>query len=403
MAGVDLAGLAGPDQAGAVFRLATPERRRTGESWFVHEAPGYRAVLVPGRGIATVVVNGLPVPADILDECLGAAQQACDLACISGKGALALSAAEDENLIWTRDAGILLARWTSPCPFRMSMTVTATVLRDGVPVPQPSRPLPAWDSSLRFFRLSQLAEDAFDSYRNLFLALEAVLSHTGSAETGDGKWLRDALRQTCTAHKIDIAHYVVAPTAGDPLDKFMDEQYKALRCATFHAKSHRPTLLPRSARDRQQVLRAIEPMARLVIDLLRCVVGVTFPSGGLTYAGFEAATANLRADGWTADLMRDDSPVRGEQTEHDLPDGIRVHLHRVDVIESPGTCAVTYAADRSHDWPDQPMNSIVAFRDGSLMTRDEFPPLELGCVARFEARSVWILENPQQPRVRFRH
>jgi hypothetical protein len=43
---------------------------------------------------------------------------------------------------------------------------------------------PKWQESARYFRLSQLTDDLFDSFRNVCLALESILAAADYAEFG---------------------------------------------------------------------------------------------------------------------------------------------------------------------------------------------------------------------------
>src|SRR5664279_4158410 len=78
-----------------------------------------------------------------------------------------------------------------------------TEVRDaqGNIIPPPPRST-FWHESFRYYRLSQTTDDLFDAYRNVYLALESVLSTispqkvnaaTGRIAEQEGQWFERAL------------------------------------------------------------------------------------------------------------------------------------------------------------------------------------------------------------------
>jgi len=63
-------------------------------------------------------------------------------------------------------------------PLTVNATVGASGAHGGSARP-PWEGSATWNAALRFFRLTQLADDIFDAYRNAFLALEAILDASG--------------------------------------------------------------------------------------------------------------------------------------------------------------------------------------------------------------------------------
>lgn len=168
-----------------------------------------------------------------------------------------------------------------------------------------------WTRALRFFRYSQLADDVFDAYRNLFLALEAVLSELVSGGPGgEREWLEHALKHLVAAGELDLSRYTPSGEP-DPLEHFLREQYAARRCATFHAKSHRDVLTPGSAEDRETVASALEHLARIVMDLSEKVVQRRRPGGALTFAGFEGFFIAPKVGKLAMSLARQSDDGRG--------------------------------------------------------------------------------------------
>lgn len=60
-------------------------------------------------------------------------------------------------------------------PMRIHLTMVHQDAHGNV-IPQERRPEPQWHPSFRFYRFAETTDDPFDAYRNLFLALELLLS-----------------------------------------------------------------------------------------------------------------------------------------------------------------------------------------------------------------------------------
>jgi hypothetical protein len=72
----------------------------------------------------------------------------------------------------------------------------------------------------------------FDAYRNMFLALEAVLDHIAPKKPGESEteWLGRAVTDAVQRHAADLAAFV--RTSGkDPVEAFIGAHYAAVRCA----------------------------------------------------------------------------------------------------------------------------------------------------------------------------
>jgi hypothetical protein len=72
----------------------------------------------------------------------------------------------------------------------------------------------------------------FDAYRNMFLALEALLAHIAPKQAGEGEtaWLQRAMTEANQKHTVDVTPFV--KTLGrDPVEAFIDAHYGA-PCST---------------------------------------------------------------------------------------------------------------------------------------------------------------------------
>ena len=266
-----------------------------------------------------LIVSGPQGAADYetaLEDAISAAQEAPDLIAAEGDQALTIEGAETVHVVWwTETRGIVLRDVAiSDLGFRFS---AAAEVRDaaGNLVTQPAPPPVPCHESFRYFRISQTTGDLFDAYRNLYLAVESLLSTvvpvrlnaSGGPAEGEGRWLRRALTQVHPA-TVDLANYVVAGAA-DPVDAVYDDLYAGTRTQLFHSKAGRPILLPHTLSGRESVLASLERLGRLYVDLARSALSLQRRGGVMTYAGFRAATT------FAAELVLSDDRAPAEKTD----------------------------------------------------------------------------------------
>lgn len=258
---------------------------------------GWSATIGSGAGqIAVHGPNSASTYEEALEDALGAAQQALDLLAIQGGVALSIEGAESEHVIWWTDASGVILRDVAVEDLKVSVSARATV-RDakGNAYPQTPTPVTNWHESFRYFRLSQTTGDLFDAYRNLYLAVESLLSTAvpvivspkGKPE-GEGSWLRRALTDIHPS-KVDLANYA-PPGSVDPITGVYNDLYAGTRTRLFHSKNGRPILLPHTLTGRSAVLESLERLGRLYVDLARSVLSVQREMGAMTEAGFRQAT-----------------------------------------------------------------------------------------------------------------
>ena len=247
-----------------------------------------------------LIVSGPQGAADYetaLEDAISAAQEALDLIAAEGGPALTIEGAETGHIVWwTETRGIVLRDMAiNDLGFRVSATGEA---RDaaGNLITQPAPPPVPWHQSFRYFRISQTTGDLFDAYRNLYLAVESLLSTVvpmhlnaaGGPAEGEGQWLRRALTQIHPA-TVDLTNYAVAGAA-NPVDAVYNDLYAGTRTQLFHSKAGRPILLPHTLPGRENVLASLERLGRLYVDLARSALSLQRRGSVMTYAGFRGAT-----------------------------------------------------------------------------------------------------------------
>lgn len=247
-------------------------------AWTELLADGTTARLSAGsRG---VLVENLPVlPHQELRQAgRDAANHALDFIAIRSAGNYALAEPTAPALSWqptTAGAELRVA-------IRLLHTITGRV--GGEPAPYPL----TWHPSMRYFRMSQTTTDLYDAFRNVYLALESLLSDiqppfieaNGKPE---GAWVLCALRAAETLLQAQtpprsLRAYLQGGTtvAADPAQEVKDELYSGTRTLVFHAKSGRDVALPQVLTRQTQILNVLSRYTRMYTDLAELWIGARF-------------------------------------------------------------------------------------------------------------------------------
>lgn len=398
--------------AGAVF-LLTPDdvgaAAWTDETVDELDVDGHRVRLIDSRAVFVSLLTGAPGADDVMAEALEIAQRALDLEAAQGGKPLSLPRVDEQHIVWWRDGAQVILRLVLSRPYFFSIS-GGTGAR---------RPPATWSPALRFFRLSQLSEDIFDAYRNAFLALEAVLdaSVPPSAPKREGEWLKFALTHVTSQHGLDVRYYLINAAGANPVEQFLDEQYRARRCALFHAKSGKGALLlPGVASDRREVSAALEPLIRLVIALNGSVLNVVFPAGGMVVGGFADVIRSLRTYRYEIAML--DDPEPGAERQRDQLDSLgpkalatcdigtldSVGLEHGFVAEAdvPTLSGGTFNTVASYTVVPIPEKVLLApWGPAGLLSRHVLPTIDPSPAATLQVLVRWVLDNRQMPRSRF--
>jgi hypothetical protein len=148
-------------------------------------------------GTQTIVARGRRASGyeAVRDAGLDAAQEALDLLCIRGTLSLSIVRVETSHFAWWTESSRTIMRIVGVADLNVGVTVTASVV-DAHGNPKHATPLPVvWHPSFRYFRVSQTSTDLFDAYRNLYLALESILTTIVPVRHSEreSSWLRRAL------------------------------------------------------------------------------------------------------------------------------------------------------------------------------------------------------------------
>jgi hypothetical protein len=275
--------------SGAVLMMT----ERASSDWIEAMPSGVTATF--SRGSKGIVLGGLS-QGHSLDELpilsRDVANTALDLLSVRSVGSHALESTAFTGICWS------LAAAGSTVRIANEMDLTFTARAGG----GPAASAVSWHDSMRFFRFSQTSTDLFDSFRNLYLALESILSHicpmqlnrSGGPGEGESRWTLRALREAETRLQgkfqgMDMSHYLPSGQYPDPAQAVFDELYVQVRTRIFHAKRGRPFLIPQDQAERDEVVDAITRFSTLYSDLAELEFGARFLRTGLGKGGFAAS------------------------------------------------------------------------------------------------------------------
>jgi hypothetical protein len=210
-------------------------------------------------------------------------QDGLDMLSMSGRADLATRDAPDEYLAWWRDRGKNVIAVVSTATSAFSVGPITIEVRDATGQVVPPTPLaPQHHLGFRFYRLSQVSDDLFDAFRNMYLAFELLLSAKypkGSEREID--WLRASL--SAAAADLDLAS--LNPSHTDPVSHIIDAVYSNARLPLFHAKDGRAYFAPlRSTEDRQEVNSALQLLTLVVIRMAEVWHQTRRQRGGINLA-----------------------------------------------------------------------------------------------------------------------
>jgi hypothetical protein len=332
-------------QNGAVFLL----RRRPHWSESV-SIDGWTTSVV--AKIPVVVTCG-PVKArnfeDTFAAALTAANRGLDYMSVTGRGDCAIRDPSDDCLVWWPDKerrGIILrCRMIQNAELPARAHITATVTNpDGTVTPPPAPQTPMAREAYRFIRMARTSDDLYDSYRNMFLAFECLLSDIrpprqittrrgwgclrwGPATTkweSETQWFKAALTE---AHELVPLDTLTKPAEQTNHVKWvMNHMYDRQRSALMHAKQNRGKdyLLPQDHIARAELTASLGRLWSYISNLVRVLYKVS--RSGVDFSAYAMAPLALKLLGDSVVVVSDDetSAVNTPGVGSPIADGSRL-------------------------------------------------------------------------------
>lgn len=168
------------------------------------------------------------------------AQRALDVVTFETNSPYSISVPGDSHVVLFRRDGDLVVQHVGVLNLAFSVRADVEVRdKDGRLVTQPPPPSSVWSAPLRYYRLSQTANELYEAYRNLFLALESLLNGIcpKARREGEKQWLLRAFQ--VVSAKVNLGQFVPGGTA-DSAAYLVAAQYEQIRCRLFHGKGELP-------------------------------------------------------------------------------------------------------------------------------------------------------------------
>ena len=216
-------------------------------------------------------------------QSVGAMHRALDVLAVEGRGFLGLSLRPEVTSSWSTTSGRRVLRLALSDRL---VTGGSGTISGGIPyVPPPVE----YHESFRYLRQAFATDDLFDSFRNLFLALELVLSSQLTKFSPENQWIRRAAE--LVDREVGIAD-ILGCSEGVG-DCFHNNVY-AVRCQLFHAAQGRSRLEPGVPSDVEIVRTAWRVALRIYKRLAGSYYNVrAHGGGGLTRATWQRMASTL--------------------------------------------------------------------------------------------------------------
>ncbi|BAP97698.1 hypothetical protein MMASJCM_2922 [Mycobacteroides abscessus subsp. massiliense CCUG 48898 = JCM 15300] len=385
LAGIELQG------SGAAFWTG-----QAGAATAAFDVDGWTVAVAEGSKWLVVYA---PVESDI-DQIFGVAlaraNSCLDYLSATGRGDAVIREACDSHLTWASTGSDVKMRVTSIIPGTLGMKMTVHVLdADGNAIPSLPPPPPQLHDALRFLRMARTGEVLYDAYRNLFLALEALLHHLRPQRRREreGDWFKAALR-----HVQPIASAtLLAPDETDPIQWAYTNIYQRMRSNLMHAK--RDYHLPGDEAARAKMERSFESLWRYTRELMGSALGASFDGESFAAATWKSAVRTVcEASELVATNNTNELPPRGGVFASPESDVVQLDSGSVFYPEDEDYLGVvdgSCTGQRVHALG--PITRAGARNaDGDAITSLVFEPALLvgDSVNEFQIRVGWRFTNP---------
>jgi hypothetical protein len=397
-AGIPLEDPADTMRHGAIFLLRRPPNLDAAislDGWTTQVQRGTKAVVTFGPGRATDASG-------VFSEALEAANNGLDFMSVRGLADVAMESEGDDSIVWWLEGNSAVVQATVYFPFAFSGSA-AGVTRDAQGNVVPSPPLnPLQHDAFRFIRMSRTSAYLYDSYRNMFLALERLLSDvTAQQNEGEAAWFRRALGVVDTSGLVPAAE-LAPPSETDPITWAYNNIYADARSALMHAK--RSYLLPLDDSVRQRLTDSLDLISNYVHKLVEAHLGIAH----LWFRLSDYARRQLVEHGLMNSrlFVSDDRSAVGGDTSTEVP---AASSNVVYSNPSQFRMVDEWHGDVTASWSPTELSELDAVCLFGVVQADGGPggfvsslrgPLTLGSsVSRFELRSgLWMLNASDTPR-----
>ncbi len=196
-------------------------------------------------------------------------QEALDILSMSGKEHLVTQDVHSDYTAWWENGNEKILCIASICVSNTPTLQISFAVSGGKPA---TITPPSYTKAFRYFRLAQYTDDLFDSYRNMYLAFENMLSDRfprskkkkGKRRESEKEWIQRALED---APELNL---LTSPLRHDLtiMKDIVDTIYDAGRLPLFHAKSYEVFYSPHECREqRTAVTNALFALTHVVVRM----------------------------------------------------------------------------------------------------------------------------------------
>jgi hypothetical protein len=326
-------------------------------------------------------------------------QEFLDLMSIKGKEDLAIKESTDEYITW----------WTTKNKTNLAIVTTATlsfsafnptiIIKDSNGnIVLNTENIPAHFFGYRYFRLAQISDDLFDSYRNMYLAFESLLSSIyPKGREQEIVWLNNSLNNCYSALKL---HQIV-PSGVNIVDYIIDTIYKNARLPLFHAKSGRLILLPSEERSRTIISKALSLLTKIVLRMIETWHSCNRNSSFVNIKSFEEIQAQKLSTSFIWVSSKKSIPKEDEHVKP-LIDDLKIKAKYKQKYLKEYRPNVKGATTVKKSFEQKLINCIYLTNDKSTYAYyDFFNPLDISGINHLEITLFLKMLDANQPKSLF--
>ena len=266
-----------------------------------------------GHGYISARTSRVLSLADTRREGILALVQALDLFSVHMNRTSNLSKAGDNFIALFQEGDKQVLCFTATFDFPISINFSAEVRDKGGNIkPMPEPPPPSWHRSFRYYRLSQLAADVYEAYRNLYLSFETLAEscYPRQGDEREGAWIRRCFQEFHLHYGLST----FAPTDHRaPNEYLFGTLYENTRCNLFHSRTT-DAILPYYEVDAFAVHDAYETLLRIWRHIAVAVLGTRSGGSVVTYQGYRLWMGNAFGQLLAVVVADDASPAKESDT-----------------------------------------------------------------------------------------
>lgn len=269
------------------------------------------------KGHKSIVARSSPSlkPDQILKFGFEVCQKALDLISVTHNENMILKEPGTSHVLLFKEENKYILKEVSMANLAFSTEASVIVKdKDGNIVLQSIKPEYEWLPAFRYYRLSQSTSDLYESYRNLYLSFESVLSQKFPFKKNEREidWLRRALNEI--KDEINLSECISDENSTpdknkvDPVEYIIENQYKLPRLGLFHSK--KDVILPHALPNPEKLLTEYRRLIKIWYAIVSKYFNVPMGGGGVTDPGFKFLMDKMFDNGFEFQVTDDPTPFK---------------------------------------------------------------------------------------------